>query len=357
MPVPLSPEARWDLEWWSNLANLTQGVSFQVKEPSLTVITDASKEGWGGHLGEMVVWGKWSREESLNHINWLELKAVWLTLQEFQATISDSLIEVLLDNTTAVAYINNQGGTRSRALCALALQVWKWCRDHNVSVVATHISGVKNILADALSRGSHYHPTEWSLDKRVAEVLFKTWETPLVDMFASEKNHLLPVFYSVLPSPKTSAINAMTQDWSMLRGYAYPPINMIDRVLGRLLLFPTAHILLVAPFWPTQVWFKTLKDLLVGWPRMIPTFPGVITNSETGMFYPDPERLRLAVWPLSANPCVKRDFQKKLLRFRPRQDDLQHAGFTIPVSHSMGSGVGNERWIPIRPLSRTYVIS
>ena len=70
---------------------------------------------------------------------------------------------------------------------------------------------------DALSRGKHNHPTEWSLHKTVVRLIFEHWPTPNVDLFASEKNHKLSVFFSVRPSQTSSGINALTQNWESVR--------------------------------------------------------------------------------------------------------------------------------------------
>jgi len=316
----------------------------------MTIVTDASGTGWGGHLGEITISGIWPKRYAKQHINWLELQAVWLTMQALEEMLIGSAVEVLSDNSTTVAYINKQGGTRSATLCALALQFWQWCRERRIHVVATHIAGVNNVLADALSRGSTDHPTEWTLHKSVFHRIKQTWETPWIDMFASEKNHLLPTFFSASLSPSTSGVNAMTQNWEALIGYAYPPIAMIPSVLSRLLRFPTARIYLVAPFWPSQTWFKNLKDLLFDWPRMLPDLPNLLKNSVTGMIYPDPAKLKLAVWPLSANPSLRKDFLQELRTSRLSPGDLQHLRFTIADSPSTLGGALNEIYVPLRPL-------
>ena len=55
----------------------------QIKH-ALQIITDASIEGWGAHLGEHFATATWSPPGSKLHINYLELKAVFLALKEFQ---------------------------------------------------------------------------------------------------------------------------------------------------------------------------------------------------------------------------------------------------------------------------------
>ena len=151
-------------------------------------------------------------------------------------------VDVISDNSTTVAYINKVGGTQSLSLCRLALDVWAWCRQHDTFLVVSHLSGDKNVLADALSRGSHHHRTEWTLHNAVTRAIFQRWPTPHVDMFASEKNHKLPVFFSIRPSPSSSGVNALTQNWECLYGYAHPPTALVPRVLRKLRLQLTAQI-------------------------------------------------------------------------------------------------------------------
>ena len=50
------------------------------------------------------------------HINYLELKAVFLALQEFQDLCIHKIVLVETDNTTVVSYINRDGGMRSGPL-------------------------------------------------------------------------------------------------------------------------------------------------------------------------------------------------------------------------------------------------
>ena len=76
-------ESLRELEWWASRANLTVGRPFLRPDPTMTIVTDASMEGWGGHLGDWVISGQWPRAWAKHHINWLELQAVWLTLQHF----------------------------------------------------------------------------------------------------------------------------------------------------------------------------------------------------------------------------------------------------------------------------------
>ena len=76
--------------------------------------------------------------ESKLHINYLELKAVFLALQEFQDLCMHKIVLVETDNNTVVSYINREGGMRSGPLCALPWRILIWCARNQVTLKARH---------------------------------------------------------------------------------------------------------------------------------------------------------------------------------------------------------------------------
>ena len=50
-------------------------------------------------------------------------------------------VQLSLDNTTAVAHLNHQGGTKSVLLSALATEIWCWCLERSIYLSAIHIPG------------------------------------------------------------------------------------------------------------------------------------------------------------------------------------------------------------------------
>ena len=57
--------------------------------------------------------GPWKDSERNYHINVLELQAVYFSLLTICNDRKDMHIKLLVDNTTAVAYIREQGGSHS----------------------------------------------------------------------------------------------------------------------------------------------------------------------------------------------------------------------------------------------------
>ena len=57
--------------------------------------------------------------------------------------------------------------------------------------------------------------TEWSLHPEVVNLIFRLWETPVVDRFATVHNTHLPQFMALVPEPRALAIDALSQERSM----------------------------------------------------------------------------------------------------------------------------------------------
>ena len=150
IPIPISLHPH--LQWWLNEDNVLTGQPLHPIKHALQIFTDASKEGWGAHLNERTARGSWSLPESKLHINYLELKAVFLALKEFQDLCTDQIVLVATDNTTVVSYINKEGGMRSGPLCALLWRILAWCTRKQVTLKARHIPGQLNVIAGKLSR-------------------------------------------------------------------------------------------------------------------------------------------------------------------------------------------------------------
>ena len=81
------------------------------KLPIDTIIyADASLEGWGAVCEKSETGGMWTKQEQALHINTLELLRAKLGLLSFFKDNKDiKHIRVMMDNNTAVAYINNMG--------------------------------------------------------------------------------------------------------------------------------------------------------------------------------------------------------------------------------------------------------
>ena len=99
-------------------------------------------------------------------------------------------VQILIDNTTAVFYINNVGGIRCDSINTLSREMWNWAIARGIFISAVHISGQKNITDDFYSRNFN-EGTEWSLHPIVFYWLCHSSFTPDIDLFPSRLNATL----------------------------------------------------------------------------------------------------------------------------------------------------------------------
>ena len=149
--IQLSPMALQEIRWWLNNA-ITLHRDIQHPRPSVTIQSDASKLGWGAVFGAQKTGGRWTPLETESHINVLELLAAFFALKCYCSKMGNCHIQLQIDNTTAIAYINNMGGSKSKELDQLAFQIWEWCITRQIGLSAVHIAGRLNTGADEKSR-------------------------------------------------------------------------------------------------------------------------------------------------------------------------------------------------------------
>ena len=114
--IPLDLQSRLTIIWWTNRDNLRRGVPIGTIDVEYYLYTDSST--LGAHLQELTASGIWSQDQSQLHINVLELQAIWLGLRAFSQRVENARVALMSDNTSAVAYLRNQGGTKSLAMNA-----------------------------------------------------------------------------------------------------------------------------------------------------------------------------------------------------------------------------------------------
>lgn len=253
----LSQEGEEDLRWW--LTNAPVGLrAIRAEGPSITITTDASKLGWGAVVNDSKTGGRWSLEESELHINVLELMAIELGLATFFAASRGSFIRVVTDNTTAVAYVNHMGGTKSRDCDKVARRIWSWCEAKGIWLRAAHLPGVENVEADHESR-NFTENTEWKLNPEIFDCLCKTWGVPEIDLFASRLNFQIPNYCSWIPDPGATWVDAFSFKWNQFRlSYAFPPFSLLTRSIQKIRT-EGAKVILVLPNWRGQAWWSTAK--------------------------------------------------------------------------------------------------
>ena len=341
--VTLSPESREELVWWDTHMKDWNGKTLLRRQIDLTIDSDASLTGWGAACQDQRTGGPWSLEERQMHINCLELLAATLAIQTFAKHKTDISVLLRIDNTTAVAYINNLGGTISKDLLELAKNLWMWCLKKNIHITAQHLPGILNEVADTESRVM-IDRSDWKLNPAIFRRINQVMGPVQIDLFASRLTTQCQRYFSWRPDPYAEATDAFLQDWSQVKGYANPPWNLVGRVLAHV-QSQQAQVVLVAPVWKTQPWYPLLLSMLVQFPFLINQGPEVIVHQ------PQPVLdTQLAVWNISGRDTESRSFRRTLPRSCSSLGEPRLTGRTTHCSQSGIAGVVNGTQIPFLAL-------
>ena len=209
--VLLNEGIQSDLKWWIQEANSYSGRPLQITHWDLTTESNASKQDWSVSCQGTNTEGTWTATEQLEHINYLEMKAAFLTLESFCTGRSSVSVLLLMDNVTAIAFLNKMIGNHSHSLSDLAKEVWIWCIK-KITINAEHLPGSENIRADWESR----HLTDssdWKLHREVFLSLDKRLGPFSIDLFASRTNTQLPLYCSWRQDPTALAVDALLISW------------------------------------------------------------------------------------------------------------------------------------------------
>ena len=304
--VSLSEDARSDLDWWISFGSSLPPRTLSTFSADIVLTSDASGDGWGAWTPSSSVHGKWSLSEREFHINILELKSVFLSFKSlFRTTFSCSIL-VKTDNTTAVAFINKQGGTKCKILCNLALSLWEFCVNRSISLSAMYIEGTLNTRADKLSRLKTVDH-DYFLSQETFSSISDFLPFPLIiDLFASRLNFKIKNYVSWENDPHSSLVNAFSFKW-VKNVYLFPPLPLIDRVLDKFNNDNVINGLIICPYWPSQSWYSRLLELLIDFPIL---FSEECIRDPSQML---PKSCRFLAWPIGSDHVRKLEFRKKLL--------------------------------------------
>ena len=296
-PVPLDQTLKELLAPWTAPSLLRSPVPMTTPPPSLELMTDASRSGWGATVLPHTISGSWPPSFHSRSINWLELQAVFLSLQGFLDILRDNCVLLMSDNTTVVSCLRKQGSLHSEDLMELTISIMEFCHSHGIRLVPKHLSGSLNVLADLESREGPIS-TEWSLDKATFQWVSSLSPPFQVDLFATRHNHQLPSFVSPCPDPAALDVNALVVPWSRWDSiYLFPPSQLLHKVSSLILRYQGRGVL-IAPFYAPSGF---TPNLLLRSPEPIPLPPDHSLSQMTKdglVFHPDPSVYRLHAWRL-----------------------------------------------------------
>jgi len=345
--VTLSDEAILELKWWSVNLSLLQGKPLTSLPPDMIIQSDAAKTGgWGAHCQGWKTGGQWTKSEDQMHINVQELLAAHLAIQTFTKWKPVKSIHLQIDNQVALAYITNQGGTKSLDLLNRAKELWDYLRLKGISLSAEWLPTDLNVEADAESRNVE-DSSEWKLNQSVFHQICNRWGQPTVDLFASRTSHQMDNYMSFKMDPGATATDAFQQPWENMRPYAFPPFSLVGRVL-RKVSNHQCDMILIAPVWPCQPWYPLLLEMCSETPLLILQSQNLLTNPK-GESHPllreGGHGLQLAAWMISGDACKQREFQMKQSSSFATEEGKAHSMVTTSAGRNSLAGLWKEKLI------------
>ena len=233
--------------------------------PQCSIEADSSTERWGATLiqknSTLNFQGFWSKDEREKHINTKELLAILRTLESLPKDVQNLHLSIMNDNRTAVSTLAKLGSNRSTIRQQITSQILQELTKRNCSFEAHHIPGREVVLADFLSRHDHILPTEIQISQVAFNQLMKELQVvPQVDLFSTRFNAKLAEYHSSIQDKKSSQINTFTADWSKYKTlYAFPPPNLIHKVIYKWNKEGRGTLVLITPDWPTKSWYSPLQ--------------------------------------------------------------------------------------------------
>ena len=140
---------------------------------------------------------------------------------------------------------------------------------------------------------------------------------PTIALFATHTNAKLPLYCSLIPDPQAFFEDAFRHPWDNLDTYAFPPFQLVERVVARVRETPNLSVTLVAPLWLEKAWFAELLLLLTQPPLALPLWDCLLRQPHFNRFHGRVHALNLHAWRLSSVSSESQAFREELLSKSP----------------------------------------
>ena len=300
--VNFSLSSLHQLEW---LAQLQQSpVPLQFPLPDVVIAPGATPTHWAFYFQgsglPLSISGSWSGFLCRAHIALRELQAVAIMLCRMAFCLSGKVVALHLDNSTAKAYLCNQGGTVSPFLSRLACWILSLTDKHGITLIPAYIPTHLSVEADYLSQD--WLLLEWHLLPEVAQAAFHLWGLPEVDLLASSHSTQCQHYFTFKTPLLLWALgwNAFSDPWTFQVSYVFPLPALVPLVLSKIL---AEHVnsqlrgLILVATW--QPWLPTVLNMLADVPQQCPIVKNLVMDVSVGQALKGLQYQHLTLWQLS----------------------------------------------------------
>lgn len=166
--------------------------------------------------------------------------------------VHNTHIQLQVDNTTAVCYLQNFGGCRSRTCNDLACSIWHWCIEKRLWITSL----------PPICLGAKYSSKQqniwWYYGVDVIQVCiwthFSAWGPFKLDMLTSGLNAQVNGYVSYQPVSSAKHVHAFTMSWTTNYFHAFPPWRCINLCLSNTFV-DAAECVMMITICSTQTWW------------------------------------------------------------------------------------------------------
>ena len=155
--IRLNKQCQLDITWWREFLPTWDGVYFfdlpdWAPLPDLSLSTDAAgSKGYGAFYNDEWFNGAWLPSQQPHNITYKELFPIVIACHLWGSGWSRKRIQFLCDNEGVVAVITS-GTSKDQSIMQLLRLLFLSSARYNFKVMAKHVPGKTNSIADALSR-------------------------------------------------------------------------------------------------------------------------------------------------------------------------------------------------------------
>ena len=229
--------------------------------------TTCTRTAVGCPLAGLTAAGIWSQDQSQLHINVLELQAIWLGLRAFSQRVENARVALMSDNTSAVAYLRNQGGhqiARNERFSHRHMSVVREEGNDTSSPLPSRLSECVN--GPSVPEGSNPQDRVEPKPDRSRQDFSCLGQT-IRGSVRPREEHEIGIIR--LTHSGGGVLESLVQNWDGLYAFAYPPTSLIRACLNKVRT-ENVEIVLIAPGWPNQEEFPDLLDLAIDFPITLP---------------------------------------------------------------------------------------
>lgn len=203
--------------------------------------------------GDTELFGSWCNWEKGKSSTWRELEAVRRVLYSNKRYLFGKKVKVFSDNKNIKTIL--KAGSMKKDLQAIAMQIYEFCVENAIVLIAEWIPRELNGRADYLSRC--FDCDDWEINNHVFIHLDQKWGPHTVDRFSTNYNNKCHRFNSRWWVPEADAVNAFDQYWARDCNWLVPPPRLVSLCVTKL-VEENANGTLVVPEWKSAPFWTKL---------------------------------------------------------------------------------------------------